>query len=489
MLGGRFISSVFRSGDSSAEFEAMCARAYRENGTLRAENAELRADNVGLGAENVELRSDNTAFRKQVAFLEERLVELERMVKKDCNSSHKPPSQSFRKPISQRRSGQNVSGGQRGHKGAHLVMREDPDYVEKIAPQYCEACGKDLSNARESKVVQRGQVVDIPKPRSECTEYQALGKACSCGHVTKCKLPQGVKCGIQYGPNVRTIVGYLHVQHLVPEDRTAEILGDAFGLPMCAATVGNITIRMAEELRPVVKTIHKEIETESVKHLDETGMRVTKKSAWMHVISTSNATVYKFEQKRGSIFCPRFGTVVHDGLKSYYKLENVNHALCGAHLLRELEAIRQYDKECWASDMKELLQTTCHRVNQQSIGCFYKWQVSKKYDVIVKKGLAYHLSLPPPISKSGRKKRPGHNLLLRLQNFKPEVLLFMSAPEVPFTNNLAERDLRMMKVKQKISGGFRSEDGASNFCTIRSFMWSKTGYHGISRGGMNPKAV
>jgi transposase len=284
--------------------------------------------------------------------------------------------------------------------------------------------------------------------------------------VTASTLPDGVYCGAQYGPNIRTRTAYLNVRQLIPEDRTAETMCDLFGVALCPATVANYVAELSKKVEVHDEYNQQEIAGANVKHSDETSFRIGKKTAWLHVQSTKTHTHYKPENQRGDIIKTTHGVLVSDHFKSYKALKDVKHAFCNAHHIRELEAVSKYDKEPWAAPLKKLLQFACFRAKLPDM-IRYQERISNQYDAWIEKGLQYHQLLPPLESKTGRKQRTGYNLLIRLRDNKDSVLRFMYEPEVPFTNNLAEQDLRMMKVKQKISGGFRTMDGAQTFCKIR----------------------
>ena len=215
-----------------------------------------------------------------------------------------------------------------------------------------------------------------------------------------------------------------------------------------------------------------------VKHLDETGFRIGGKTQWLHIASTILLTFYRVAAKRGSLLTDLTGVVVHDHWKPYYTLKGVLHALCNAHHLRELKALVEIEKEDWARRMQRLLRRACHAANlarEQDVPLTPALiaLIERRYDAIVADGLTFHEG-QPALTKTRPRGRPprrvGHNLLLRLSTCKQDVLRFLTDPQVPFTNNLAERDGRMMKLRQKISGGFRSEEGAKDFAVVRSVL-------------------
>jgi transposase len=329
--------------------------------------------------------------------------------------------------------------------------------------------------------VEKRQVFDLPEPRLEVTEHQASIYTCrSCRNTTRAAFPEDVTSPVQYGSRVKAAAIYLNAQQLIPEDRVAETMGDLFGAGLlCPASVASWSMAKAEELTPVVDHIAALVDRAPVRHLDETGFRIGGKTQWLHTISTVALTHYRVSEKRGAI--PETlvgGIVVHDHFKRYYTLPDVEHGLCNAHHLRELKALIEIEKEPWAKKMFRLLlkaNNAVHRAVAQGASILaerIKRRILSLYDAIVAHGLAFHEEQPPLQKRTGTRgrpaRRPGHNLVIRLRDFKDDVLRFMSDLKVPFTNNLAEQDIRMMKVKMKISGGFRTTAGAETFADLRS---------------------
>jgi len=279
-------------------------------------------------------------------------------------------------------------------------------------------------------------------------------------------------------------VTYLLHYQLLPEDRLAELMADLFGVKLAAATIARMSRTCAARLQDFVITVRDLVAGAPVKHMDETGFRIGGKTQWLHVASTAWLTFYRVCARRGSLLANVVGIVVHDHWKPYYTMSGVLHALCNAHHLRELKALIDIEKEDWARKMHQLLRRACHAVNlaRERGGVLKPCLIARferRYDAIVAEGLAFHEAQSPlcpatdtqGCNRRGRKpRRTGHNLLLRLASRKHDVLRFLNDPDVPFTNNQAERDGRMMKVKQKISGGFRSLEGAMDFAIVRSFI-------------------
>ena len=285
---------------------------------------------------------------------------------------------------------------------------------------------------------------------------------------------------MQYGPRIAAFVVYLLQVQFLPEDRLVEMMADLFGVRLAAATIARMSRACAERCQGFVDSLALLVKTAAVKHLDETGFRVGGKTQWLHVACTLWLSFYRVSPKRGSLLDGVTGIMVHDHWKPYYTMKGVLHALWNAHHLRELQALVEIEKEPWAFRMQRLLRRACHATNLarergQPLEPALVALFERRYDASVAEGLAYHEGLPP-LTRSGPKcrgrqpRRTGHNLLLRLTTRKDDVLRFLTDPTVPFTNNLAEQAVRMMKLRQKISGGFRSEEGAGDFAVIRSFI-------------------
>ena len=443
---------------------------------LRGEVARLQRANEGLSAENEALRGENAALRADVA-------ELRRQLDLDSSNSSKPPSSDGLKkkprlPSSLRGRSGKPSGGQAGHKGDTLKQVEAPDRIERHTTRVCRRCCAGLTASMQTGMEKR-QVFDLAERLIEITEHQASVYCCAaCGFETKAEFPAGVAAAAQYGARVRAAAIYLNVQQLIPEDRVAQTMNDVFGAPyLCAASLTAWVEDKATALAAVVAHIRALAEQAPVRHLDETGFRVAGKGQWLHTVSTESLTNYRVTEQRGAV--PEGltgGVVVHDHFKPYSRLTDVAHAFCNAHHLRELKALVELDKEPWAKDMSDLLVEANEAVNKaRDAGetalppAAIEGFVARYWEA-VRAGLAFHRSLPS-LEKRPRgrtKRRPGHNLLERLKKYKDDVLRFLYDFTVPFTNNLAEQALRMMKVKMKISGAFRTFKGAADFAALRS---------------------
>ncbi len=413
----------------------------------------------------------------EIRSLKERVVELERQLKLNSQNSSKPPSSDGLrkpKPKSLRVKGKNKTGGQPKHPGETLCRSMHPDHLIVHSLIACPNCCTNLKRTLKESIIRR-QVFDLTIPKIDITEHQAEVKCCpACKQKVHAKFPEGINAPVQYGPRVKSFSIYLQNQHYIPEARLKTIFKDVFNLPIACATLSGFNIRLSSKLNEMLELIDSHIYRAKIKHLDETGLKVNKKLNWLHVASTNELTNYRLAIKRGDIPDKMLGIVVHDHWKSYFSIKHAKHAICNVHILRELVGLIESEKEPWAKRMYRLLRIACRVKNKYPKGIPKQWTdfIGKNYFQIVGEGLVYHEKLEPLIQKrkSNPKRRVGHNLLLRLQHYSDETLRFIYNPIVPFTNNQAEQDLRMMKVKQKVSGCFRSFDGADTFCRIRSFL-------------------
>jgi transposase len=332
---------------------------------------------------------------------------------------------------------------------------------------------------------ERRQVFDIPPVQIEVTEHQAEVKVCpGCGKAVKGEFPAEVTQPVQYGPRLQAQATYLNVYQLIPWARTRELLGDFYGHTPAEAIVLTSNTTVVERIESSLDTIKQQLIATAVAHFDESGLRVGGQLNWLHVASTDHLTHYTVHPKRGQdgmkaagILSEFKGRAVHDHWQSYFTFKDCQHALCNAHHLRELQfVIDQYEQE-WAQGMMQLLLNIKAEVNaappeQMSLPPKRLAHFDQRYNELIAQGLEANPppADPPPRKRGRRKQSPPKNLLDRLQQRKLQVLAFMYDFRVPFDNNLAERDVRMVKVKQKVSGAFRTRTGAETFCAIRSYI-------------------
>lgn len=433
------------------------------------------------------LQEENAGLKEYVTKMQERVKALEDQVAKNSRNSSRPPSSDGLNrpaPRSLRPKGERKIGGQKGHRGYTLKMVQKPDHTIVHPVDQCEECGLSLVE-EETCGVEKRQVFDIPPIKLEVTEHNAEIKRCHhCGHLNKGAFPEHVKAPAQYGLRLRGIWVYLKDYQLMPYNRTRELLRDIFGCDAGEGTFVNATKKCSELLQKVVGQIKEQLIASPVVSFDETGFSVKGHGQWLHVASTSKLTNYEIHPKRGSeamddigILTDFEGRAIHDFWKSYFNY-GCDHGLCNAHHLRELIFLYEVQGQSWAKDMIDCLLEIKKAIDdindgRDNLSAEKIAQFEAYYQEVLDMGYAEN-PLPEQPSKKKkrgrRKKTKARNLLERLDEHRKETLAFMYDFNVPFDNNLGERDLRMAKVQQKISGTFRSEEGAKAFCRIRSYI-------------------
>lgn len=422
--------------------------------------------------------------------LAERIQNLEDQLAKDSHNSGKPPSSDgYQKPAPQslRKRSRRKSGGQAGHAGATLKAVAKPDHIKVHRVQACQHCGHSLKR-RKAVGHETRQVFDVPPVKIEVTEHRAEIKDCpGCGKASRAAFPSEASQAVQYGPEIKAQMAYLNTEQHLPLERTCDLLEEFYNHRPSEGTLVNACVEAAQKVAAPNEAIKEHLVAhEPVAHFDETGLRVGGVLHWLHSASTLRLTSYAIHPKRGRIamtainLLPRFkGRAIHDDLASYFHYK-VAHGLCNAHHLRTLLFLAEQHPQKWIAPLKDLLlnikqkvaTATAHR--QTALSDRQRKRFHTAYDQLIAQGLRAN---PPPSEKSrppgqrGKlKQTPARNLLLRLRDHKEAVLAFMHDFKVPFDNNQAERDLRMMKVKQKVSGGFRSTAGAQHFSQIRGYL-------------------
>jgi transposase len=410
----------------------------------------------------------------------------DQLAKNSQNSGSPPSSDGLKKPRTRslRKKKGRRSGGQKGHKGHTLKMVEQPDHIRVHKVSTCPHCDTDLG-AVESCKQERRQVFDIPPVQVEVTEHQAEVKVCpTCGEQVKGEFPAEVTQPVQYGPRLQAQASYLNNYQLIPWARTCELLGDFYGHTPAEAIVLRSNTTVVDHIEPSLDAIKEQLIAADVAHFDESGLRVEGQLHWLHVASTDHLTQYDVHRKRGQdgmkaagILSKFKGRAVHDHWQSYFTFTNCQHALCNAHHLRELQFVVDQYEQVWAQEMMQLLLDIKAEVEaalpkQMSLPPERLAHFEQRYDQLIAQGLAANPppTVPPPKKRGRKKQSPPKNLLDRLQQHKLQVLAFMYDFGVPFDNNLAERDVRMVKIKQKVSGAFRTLAGAETFCAIRSYI-------------------
>jgi len=420
--------------------------------------------------------------------LEERIKELEAKLNMDSTNSSKPPSTDnklTKKKESSNSTSKKKRGAQAGHKGKSLKIVATPDKIEVLLPTGCSCCGSSLESINSLKYEKR-QLFDLPKVNMDVTEYQAHSLKCKeCHTINKAKFPENIKAVTQYGDNLKSLISYLNSYQMLPYERIAEMIEDLTSHKMSVGSIYNFLNTHYDKLEEFEKTIKQSLLKEDVINSDETGVNVSATLHWIHVTSSSLITYYMLHQRRGGVamdamgIIPNYaGILVHDHWTPYNKYNNCSHSYCNAHLLRELNGISEKESVRWSEDMHILLTNmniAVHKAKENHKQELSQAQIQKfikNYEKIILGAKKYY---PPPdnTTKKARgrpKQEKGKNLLDRLSKYQNETLRFLSDFRVPFTNNLAERDLRMIKVKEKISGSFASFKGGEIFCRIRSYI-------------------
>ena len=426
------------------------------------------------------------ALVSENATLRARIKELEDRLNQDSHNSHRPPSSdgpaARPRPRSLRKHSGKKSGGQAGHPGVTRCLVDDPDVVLLHEPSVCARCGTSLA-AMPAVGQERRQVIEIPEPRPVVTEHQAVQKACpECQAVMAGEFPAEVTQPVQYGPRTKAVAVYLQSYQLLSYERTVEALGDLFGVSPSEGTLASAQQSAYTELAPVEQAIGNALRQADVAHVDETGIQVAGHPEWVHVMSTAVLTFYAHHVKRGRAAFEAIGLLigfagwrVHDAWAPYLSLAGL-YALCNAHLLRELTAIFENTGQPWAQQLIKLLLSMkaavadARATGQTELTPRQRAGFEAAYTRFITEGLRANPP-PPPTGKRGRPKQtPAKNLLDRLLTHRVAVLAFLYDFAIPFDNNQAERDLRMFKVKHKVSGCFRSPEGADYFCRIRGYI-------------------
>jgi transposase len=437
-----------------------------------------------------------------IAVLENRVKELERRLGQNSGNSHRPPSSDGFKKKPALVGKQHKRGGQDGHKGNTLKMVERPDSVVALKAEVCSGCGEAIDGKKTRyRLLNRRQVFDLPPElRLYSTEYQNHGCYCSgCGHYNEGQYPQGVSAPVQYGSGVKSLVTLLHQRGCMSVKKIKTLFDDLFSAPINEATIlqsqHTAYTCLAQEEAHIAACLH----GSEVVHADESGIRVAKKGHWLHTLGNELYTYQFVHKKRGfsaheeqQTFLKAYkGWLIHDFYPFYFRFTEAKHAVCNAHVLRELqeqiEAGRVWAKEFKAYLLQLYEQTAQGKRSEYSPVPITRGgleeaqqQARQKYRQLLEMGYEED---PPAQPSAGGKGRPkntkGANLLMRLDKKQDAVLAFAWHDVVPFTNNLAERDIRPAKVRLKVAGCFRTFKGAQVYARINSFI-STVSKHGLN---------
>ena len=453
------------------------AQSYQESLEL------IQALRQQVAAQQVSIQ----ALQQQMAAQQVLIRELQDQLAKDSHNSGKPPSSDGlkkRRRQSLRQSGQRPRGGQPGHKGRTLTQVAEPHHVILHTLQDCPHCQTELTAVVAKGHVKR-QVFDIPPVGIEVTEHQAQVKQCpGCGARVKEAFPAHVTQPTQYGPRLKALACYLYGQQFIPLARIKELLSALYGAAPSEAVILAASRQLVSRTQATRARIRAQLLADPVVHFDESGLRVEGRLQWLHVASTARLTAYHRHGRRGHVgmragdILPRYqGVALHDHWASYLQFSDCQHAFCNVHHLRELRFVFEQYGQAWAEKMARLLCTIkaevestpeAHTVLPPERLADYE----AEYDALIAQGLAANPPPKPtrPRARGRPKQSPPKNLLDRLHKHKSGVLAFMYDFRIPFDNNQVERDVRMIKVQQKVSGSFRTQEGADTFCAIRSYI-------------------
>jgi transposase len=446
-------------------------------------------------AHAAQIAQDRASDQKTIAKLTDKLAKLTAKAKTDSSNSSKPPSSDglnkpAPKPKNSREKTGKKTGGQPGHVGSNLPFKEQLDLGDVIIdhkPDFCD-CGQDLCGAA-SNIAEIRQMVDIPPPPEILVQQHQVHKVtCSgCGKVNRAEFPAEVTGRVCYGPHISASLIYLAAHQYIPLQRLSDAMRQLFGVKLSQGTIVNKLVEFSGLVEEPVNCIFDLLVKQFLLHADETGMRAKGKLHWLHVIATEYLTYYRLHEKRGSDAIEEIGLLelfegllVHDFWKPYFDLDDVTHCMCVAHLLRELKNAHQNFAQPWAEAMIKLLVEAHNEAKKAraagatAIDALVLDSYRRGYDAVVCQGrrdndIAQHL-VGIPAGKKGAPQSQPVNLLARFAAFKPEIFRFVEDLRVPFDNNQAERDVRMAKTKQKISGTFRSLEHGQHFFRARTYI-------------------
>lgn len=447
---------------------------------VRALQSQMNSMREMYEARIAELETENAALKTRVA-------DLEAQLRTNSRNSSKPPStdgpatpatRSLRKPSKRK------PGGQDGHRGQTLAQVADPDVVIRHEPSCCSGCGSDLTGAAEVNCSRR-QVFDIPPIKVHVTEHQIISRRCPCGTTSTGHAPAQAGAPVQYGPVMCAVIIYLFTGQFLSKKRTAQAIGELFGVPVSDGTVAAVTARAAGDLTEFLAQVNANIKASMVVNFDETGLRCQGRNHWLHSASTPHFSRLFFHRRRGTEamnamgVLPSFtGTAVHDAWSPYDTYTAAGHALCNSHVLRELQAVTDHhattatpDAWCWADQVSRAL-LALHKAAAANPDQPVPADIIIANTTLIRHAL---LIATHPAGAVGRKHAA---LARRLQKRETDYLKFAHNPAIPFTNNAAEQEIRMTKIRQKVSGTMRTEKGAGHFADLRSYLQT-TAKHGM----------
>ena len=441
--------------------------------------------------ENEQLKQDIQELRAALKAAEQKIHELTALLNQNSRNSNWPSSRDKnrrqKRTRSLRRKSHKKAGGQKGHEGKTLEFHAQPQHIARHRPQGCAHCQQPFAVDQVAVARQKRQVYDLPPLEILVTEHQVETLRCPCwGQESSGRFPARVTHPVQYGPGVQQLAVYLKHEQFMPYERSRQFFADLFGLRLSPGSLQNFTAKAGQRLQPVMGQIKAAISQTAVAHFDESGFYIGGQRHWLHTAGTETMTYYQAHRHRGKKaidaigLLPAFqGTAIHDNWSAYWRYEQCAHGLCQVHHLRELTAVAENDQQRWATHFKAFLLASkavvaaTKAAGLTALPRHKVSQIERIYQRLVAMGLSAN---PPPAAgwprgKRGRPRKPkARNLVERFQAQQQVMLAFVCDFKVPFDNNLAERDIRMLKVQQKVSGCFRSAEGAETFCTIRSYI-------------------
>jgi len=440
-----------------------------------------------------ELVEQNAALQVMVGVLRAEVAELRaRLGANSKNSSRPPSSDGLGKPapVSLRRASGRRPGGQPGHRGATLMQVADPDEVIVHAPGVCAGCGAELG-VGDVEGIERRQVFDLPEITLRVVEHQIATCRChGCGARTPGEAPAGVNAPAGYGPRIKAVMVYLYSGQFLSKDRTAIALAELFDTPVSSATVASAAQNAAEDLSRFTTAVAEQIAASPVVNFDETGLRTAGKLAWVHSASTPDFSLLTCDRKRGRTgmdaagVLPAFtGIAVHDAWAPYDTYEKIGaHQLCGAHVLRELQGVQDASPPgtwCWAQQAADALVAIKALVDvttsvDGTLAHLDTTALSTQRNLLI---CAATIGAQTTAARTDKLMAKHHALATRIITRIDDYLRFTTDPDVPFDNNAAEREVRMIKLRQKVSGCLRTLSGAQQFCAIRTYIATTHKHH------------
>lgn len=438
--------------------------------------SELEEEKASLEKEKGRLETDNAVLESEKALLEARINKLEKSLspktpEKDSHNSSVPPSkenlhsQAVRRTRSLREPSGRHTGGQPGHKGSTLTMSDSADATVVHSPEYCEKCGNSLAGI-EGEAYEVRQSIDIPLPICPvATNHVCVEKKCTCGHCNRGAFPAYVKPGASYGVNIHALVVYLSTVQHIPFKRLTGILKDIYGINISQGSISNILNRMRKQAEPAYEAIRGQVEKSPVVGADETGSHVDGKLHWMWTFQNDLVTYFFHDQSRGKAAIDKHfpgglpkSLLVTDRHSPYFNMEVAAHQVCLAHLLRELIYLEELDKgQKWSSDMLELLRDSIHQKKILPFSEIDIGKIKQRFEALAGQDLRKLDAKFQSLQKS-------------LTKHADHLFQFLEHIGVPYDNNASERSIRPTKIKMKVSGMFKSNNGADDFCTLHSIV-------------------